>query len=121
MIALIAMALAAAPQTESYEQIQTRVASDVGQAERQMDSQFQLAVTRLRNCKPSNTVKCYYWKRAIPRLQREQAAWKNWRDAKSELDAVEMEGTSGEAEVRAYSKIKMTKARTAELSKIGRN
>jgi len=53
-------------------------------------------------------------------LQREQAAWRQWRDAKSDLDAVEMEGTSGEAEVRAYSTIKLTKARTAELSKIGR-
>jgi len=32
-----------------------------------------------------------------------------------------MEGASGEAEVSAYFKIKMTKARTAELSKIGRD
>ena len=86
-----------------------------------MDLQYQLALKRLRNCKPGNTVKCYYWRRAVPRLQREQAAWKDWRDAKSDLDAVEMEGTSGEAEVRAYSTIKLTKARTAELSKIGRD
>ena len=120
MIAFIALALAAAPQSESYAQIQTRVGSEVARAERQIDLQFQLALKRLRNCK-ANTVKCYYWNKAVPRLQREQVAWKQWRDAKSDLDAVEMEGTSGEAEVLAYSKIKMTKARTAELSKIGRD
>jgi uncharacterized protein YecT (DUF1311 family) len=116
----MAFALAAAPQTQFYKQIQASVASQVRRAERQMDLQFQLAVQRLRNCKPANTVKCYYWKKAVPRLQREQTAWTNWRDAKSELDAVEMDGTSGEAEVRAYSAIKMTKARAAELSTIGR-
>ena len=119
MILLLA-ALIAAPQTGSYAQIQSRVAAEVARAERQMDSQFQLALKRLRNC-TANSVKCYYWKKAVPRLQREQTAWRQWRDAKADLDAVGMEGTSGEAEVRAYSKIKMTKARTAELSKIGRN
>ena len=119
MIVLIAAALIAAPQTESYAEIQARVSSEVARAERQMDWQFQLTLKRLRNCR-ANSVKCYYWNKAVPRLQREQAAWKQWRDAKADLDAVEMEGTSGEAEVRSYSKIKMTKARTAELSKIGR-
>ena len=119
MIAFIALALAVAPHTETYAQIQTRVGSDVARAERQMNLQFQLALKRLRNCK-ANAVKCYYWNKTIQRLQREQTAWKQWRDAKSDLDAIEMEGTSGEAEVRAYSKIKMTEARTAELSKIGR-
>jgi uncharacterized protein YecT (DUF1311 family) len=119
VIAFIALALAAAPHPESYTQIQARVASEVAGSEKEMDLQFQLALKRLRNCK-ANTLTCYYWNKAVPRLQREQAAWKQWRDAKSDLDAVEMEGTSGEAEVRAYSKIKMTKARTSELSKIGR-
>jgi uncharacterized protein YecT (DUF1311 family) len=114
------LALAAPRQTESYGQIQARVTSEVARAENQMDVQFQLAIKRLRSCK-ANTVKCYYWNKAIPRLQREQTAWKQWRDAKSDLDAVEMEGTSGENEVRAYSNIKLTKARTAELSKIGRD
>ena len=120
MIALIAAVLVAAPQRESYAQLRGRVASDVAQAEREADLQFQLALKRLRNC-TANTVNCYYWNKAVPRLQREQAAWKQWRDAKADLDAVEMEGASGEAEVSAYFKMKMTKARTAELSKIGRD
>ena len=119
MIALVALAFAAAPQTESYAHLQAKGVSEVARVEKQLDVQFQLALKRLRNCK-ANTVQCYYWNKAVPRLQREQAAWRQWRDAKSDLDAVEMEGTSGEAEVRAYSTIKLTKARTAELSKIGR-
>jgi uncharacterized protein YecT (DUF1311 family) len=110
-------ATAAAP--ESNVQIQAKSSAEVRQAETEMDKQFQLAISRLRNCKAS-TVQCYYWNKAIPRLQREQAAWTQWRDAKSDLDAVEMEGTSGETEVRNYFKVQMTKARAAELSKIGR-
>jgi uncharacterized protein YecT (DUF1311 family) len=115
----VALAFAAAPQTESYAHLQAKGVSEVARVEKQLDVQFQLALKRLRNCK-ANTVQCYYWNKAVPRLQREQAAWRQWRDAKSDLDAVQMEGTSGEAEVRAYSTIKLTKARTAELSKIGR-
>jgi uncharacterized protein YecT (DUF1311 family) len=82
--------------------------------------QFQLALKRLRNC-TANIVNCYYWNQAVQRLQREQAAWKQWHDAKADLAAVAMEGPSGETEVSAYFTIKMTKARTAELSKIGRD
>ena len=119
MIAFIAYALAPAPQSKSYEQIQATSAAQVRRADSEMNLQFQLALTRLRKC-TANTVKCYYWKKALPRLQREQAAWIRWRDAKSDLDAVEMEGTSGEADFRNYLKVKMTKARADELSKIGR-
>jgi uncharacterized protein YecT (DUF1311 family) len=115
----MALALAAAPQSKSYEQIQTRSAAEVAQVDREMNLQFQLALKRLRGC-TANTVKCYYWNKAVPRLQREQTAWIRWREAKSDLDAVEMQGTSGETEVRNYFKVQMTKARAAELSKIGR-
>jgi uncharacterized protein YecT (DUF1311 family) len=116
----MALALAAAPQSKSYEQIKAKSAAEVAQADMEMNLQFQLALKRLGRC-PANTVKCYYWKKAVPRLRREQAAWIQWRDAKSDLDAVEMEGTSGETEVRNYFKVQMTKARAAELSKIGRH
>jgi uncharacterized protein YecT (DUF1311 family) len=118
VIALIFIA-AAAVAPESNVQIDAKSAAEVQQAETEMDKQFQLAISRLRNC-TANTVQCFYWNKAIPRLQREQAAWKQWRDAKSDLDAVEMEGTSGETEVRNAIKVQMTKARSAELSKIGR-
>jgi len=119
VIAFIAFALTAPPQSKSYEEIQAKSAAEVAQADNEMNLQLQLALKRLRRC-TANTVKCYYWNKAVPRLQGEQAAWIRWRDAKSDLDAVEMEGTSGETEVRNYFKVRMTKARAAELSKIGR-
>jgi uncharacterized protein YecT (DUF1311 family) len=119
VIALIFIAAVAASQPETYAQIQAKSVAEVRQADSEMDRQFQLAIERLRSCR-ANTVQCYYWNKAIPRLQREQAAWKQWRDAKAYLGSVEMEGTSGEVEVRNAIKVEMTKARSAELSKIGR-
>ena len=113
MITTLALMLAAAP-------VQSSDSADLARAERQMNLQFELAIERLQNCK-ANTTKCYYWHVAIPRLQKEQTAWKAWRDAKSDLDAVEMEGTSGEANYRNYLKARVTKARATELSKIGRD
>ena len=93
--------------------------SELTSSEREVDKQFSLAVQRLQNCR-ANTTKCYYWRRAIPRLQREQTAWKTWRDAKAALMVVEMEGTSGERELTSYFKSKLNRDRASELSKIGR-
>jgi uncharacterized protein YecT (DUF1311 family) len=109
VIALAALALAAAGPNDT----------DFASSEREVDRQFSLAVQRLDNCR-ANTTKCYYWRRAIPRLQNEEAAWKSWRDAKAALMAVEMEGTSGEREVTSYFKSKLNRDRASELSKIGR-
>ena len=90
------------------------------QSRRAMEEQFNLAINRLRDCRPSNTVKCYYWTQAIPRLRNEQGAWETWRDAKAALNAVEMQGTSGEAEVVTFYEMQLNSRRAAELSKIGR-
>jgi len=91
----------------------------VAKSEQDVERQFGLAIQRLRSCR-ANTTKCYYWQRSIPRLEREQAAWKAWRDAKAALMAVEMEGTSGESEVSSYFRMQLNKSRATELSKIGR-
>jgi uncharacterized protein YecT (DUF1311 family) len=117
VILLLAMALGVTqPMTDAGSKNLTNLA----QAEIDMDTQFNAAIDRLRNCKPMNSTKCYYWLEAIPRLQKEQSAWVAWRNAKSDLNAVVMEGSSGEADVRAYFNVRMTKARSAELSKVGR-
>jgi uncharacterized protein YecT (DUF1311 family) len=109
VIVLAAIALAAAAPNNP----------ELLRSDREVDRQFSLAIQRLRSCR-ANTTKCYYWQRAIPRLQREQTAWKNWRDAKAALTAVEMEGTSVEREVTSYFKTKLNSDRASELSKIGR-
>jgi len=109
VILLAALALAAAAPADVQ----------LANSERQVDRQFSFAMQRLRSCR-ANTTQCYYWQRTIPRLQREQAAWKSWRDAKAALMAVEMEGTSGEREVTSRFKAKLNKDRASELSKIGR-
>jgi uncharacterized protein YecT (DUF1311 family) len=109
VIALVAIALAAAAPS----------GGELAKSERELDRQFGLAIQRLRNCH-ANTTRCYYWRRTIPRLEREQAAWKSWRDAKTALMAVEMEGTSGERDVRSYFLMQLNESRASDLSKIGR-
>jgi uncharacterized protein YecT (DUF1311 family) len=94
---------------------------DFQNADRAMLLEFDLTITRIRNCRPRNATGCFNRQRAILLVTREQQSWVAWRNAHCDLVAFGMEGTSGEGQVRMDCRARLTLARTKELKAMGRN
>jgi len=93
---------------------------DYARAERAMAIAFRQAESRLRSCRPRNSVDCQDLKHGLLLFEAEQRTWRAWRDAHCDLVAFTVEKTSAEAMVRADCRTGLTVKRTGELQQEGR-
>ncbi|MEA3037258.1 MAG: hypothetical protein QOH04_3045 [Sphingomonadales bacterium] len=84
-----------------------------------MAAAFGQAKSRLRFCRPHNSVDCYNMKQGLVLFDAEQRTWRAWRNAHCDVVAFGVEKTSAEAMVRADCRTGLTVKRIGELQQVG--